>query len=190
MRSVNHWARCLVLGNTHKCLRVLTVSHFVGALLNPGLGYIPDLTRFLPYDRQWFLDGLDEVDYRTTDKCVKNGSNSYKPIWLPNGSTIRAEIVKFIAKRIEIGNQPQQPPQPNAGNGDESFDDDIGPNFGAMQDLPAVNQHGGAQPSDRALAPLVQYESHHRCYVSEVVLCDSFLCQLMRSTTTFETTRN
>ena len=74
--------------------------HFAEALFNPGFVRIPDLNDFLPYDKQWFLDGLNEVDFRTTDKCVKNEANAYRPSWLPAGSTIRDEIVKFVAKWI------------------------------------------------------------------------------------------
>ena len=105
MRSVNHWARCLVLGLVDKCFRVLTVPHFAAALFNPGFSRIPDLNDHLPWDKQWFTDGLREVDYRTTNECVKNHHNAYRPTWLPNGSTVRDEVVKFVAKRIEIAEE-------------------------------------------------------------------------------------
>ena len=56
------------------------------------------------------MDGLNEVDFRTTDRCVKNDQNRYNPVWLPNGSTIKGEVVKLIAKRIEViqADQPAQ----------------------------------------------------------------------------------
>ena len=31
----------------------------------------PDMTSYIPYAQQWFVDGLNEVDLRTTDRCVK-----------------------------------------------------------------------------------------------------------------------
>ena len=46
--EIVQWARCEILGICHKCLRALDVPHFAGCLLNPGVGYIPDLNDFLP----------------------------------------------------------------------------------------------------------------------------------------------
>ena len=141
--------------------------HFAEALFNPGFGRIPDLNDFLPYDKQWFLDGLNEVDFRTTDKCVKNEANAYRPSWLPAGSTIRDEIVKFVAKRIPEQNV-AQPADPNNQQEplDDSFDDDLGPNFGSMNQLPDANDLvGGNTREERALAAIVKYESHHKGYV-------------------------
>ena len=68
------------------------------------------MTSYIPYAQQWFVDGLNEVDLRTTDRCVKNDHNQYRPVWLPNGSSIKGEVIKMIAKRIEVieGERPAQ----------------------------------------------------------------------------------
>ena len=42
------WSRYQLLGLCHKTLRVLDIPHFAGILLNPGVGYIPDLNDYLP----------------------------------------------------------------------------------------------------------------------------------------------
>ena len=39
----------LVLGICHKLLRVLEPIHYAAALLNPGMGHIPDFNKFIPY---------------------------------------------------------------------------------------------------------------------------------------------
>ena len=43
------WAKFEILALSHKCLRVLDLPHFAGCLLNPGVGYIPDINEFLPW---------------------------------------------------------------------------------------------------------------------------------------------
>ena len=170
MRSVNHWARCLVLGVCHKCLRVLGVPHFAAALLNPGFGKIPDITSYIPYAQQWFMDGLNEVDFRTTDRCVKNNQNRYVPVWFPNGSTIKAEVIKMIAARIEIiqgapsalAVEHAQAPDLN-----DSFEDDLGPNFSDMGDLPNVaapENHLGTA-IEQATRAVDKYLHHSKGYV-------------------------
>lgn len=168
LRSVNHWARCLVLGICHKCLRVLGVPHFTATFLNPGVAKIIDINNFLPWDKQWFMDGLNEVDYRTTHKCIKNDSNSYQPTWVSAGSSIRNEIEKFIAGRIPNEPQPQVQPeiQPVIGGGDDSFDDDFGPDFNAIQNVDSGANVGGAGSKiDRVKRALQSYERHSKGYV-------------------------
>ena len=46
--EISSWAQFLLLGLCHKCLRVLEIPHFAGCLLNPGVGWIPDLNDYLP----------------------------------------------------------------------------------------------------------------------------------------------
>ena len=49
---------------------------------------------------------------------------------------------------------------------DGSFDDDLGPNFGSMNQLPDANDLvGGNTREERTLAAIVKYESHHKGYL-------------------------
>ena len=101
----------------------------------------------LPYKKQWFPDGFNNVDYCTTDKCVKNEENQYRPAWFSDGSNIRDKIATFVAERIPE----QKAAQPVESNNeqdvfDDSFDDDLGPNFGSMQ-LPNANDLVSANSS-------------------------------------------
>ena len=171
MRSVNHWARCLILGICHKCLRVLAAPHFAAAFLNAGFGRIPDLNEFIPRDKQWFTDGLNEVDYRTTHRCIKNDSNEYRPVWLPDGSSIRDAIIKMIANRLPQNPAvPPPPPPAPAVNGEDSSDDELGPNFEVLNNLPApgggANARGAGASVERVTRALLVYERYHKSYVN------------------------
>ena len=55
-----NWTRFLLLGLCHKTLRALDLPHFAACFLNPGVGRIPDLNEFLPWDRQWFSGGIEK----------------------------------------------------------------------------------------------------------------------------------
>ena len=49
---------------------------------------------------------------------------------------------------------------------DDSYDDDLAPNFGSMNQLPNANDLvGGNTSQERALAAIQKYESHHKGYV-------------------------
>ena len=50
--EISSWAKTLILGLCHKFLRVLDISHFAGILLNPGVGWIPDLNDYLPWGQE------------------------------------------------------------------------------------------------------------------------------------------
>ena len=80
---------------------MLYIPHFAGCLLNPGLGYIPDLNSFLPWDQDWFTLGINKENYRTTHKCIKNAANLYQPTWVQSEMTIRETVVAFYAKRLD-----------------------------------------------------------------------------------------
>ena len=58
---------------------MLDIPHFAAHLLNPGAGYITDFNVYLPWEHEWYVDGIQKEDYRTTDKCIKNESNLYRP---------------------------------------------------------------------------------------------------------------
>ena len=44
----------------------MCVSHFTAAFLNTGFGNVPDLTFYILKAKQWFKDGLDEIDFHVT----------------------------------------------------------------------------------------------------------------------------
>ena len=68
-----------------------------------------------------------------SELCIKNNSNSFRPTWLSDGSTIRDEIVKMIASRIASDPQPQPLPAPVLpSGGDDSSDEELGANFGVI----------------------------------------------------------
>lgn len=74
------------------------------------------------------MDGLNEMDFRTTDRCVKNDQNRYRPVWLPNDSSIKREVIKLMAKRIEVmeGERPAQAgDQPQSVDMNDSFEGDL-----------------------------------------------------------------
>ena len=74
------------------------------------------------------MDGLNEMDFRTTDRCVKNDQNWYRPVWLPNDSSIKREVIKLMAKRIEVmeGERPAQAgDQPQSVDMNDSFEVDL-----------------------------------------------------------------
>ena len=73
------WVRCQILGMSQKCLRVFEIPHFAGCLLNPGVGYIPDINNFLPWQTEWFSKGISKENFRTMHACVKNANNRYRP---------------------------------------------------------------------------------------------------------------
>lgn len=141
------------------------------------------MTSYIPYAQQWFIDGLNEVDFRTTDRCVKNDHNQYRPVWLPNGSSIKGEVIKLIAKRIEVieGERPAQADeQPQDIDMNDSFEDDLGPNFDDMGDLPNIaapeNAHGTAvEQISRALD---KYAQHSKGYVPLQLSFASYFCSL------------
>ena len=82
-------ARFEILGLCPKCLRVLDIPHFSECLLNPGVGRILDLNLFLPWTEEWFSQGIDHENYRTTHLGVKNENNKYIPNWLKPSQSIR-----------------------------------------------------------------------------------------------------
>ena len=125
------------------------------------------MTSFLPWDKQWFLDDLEEVDYRTTHRSIKNDSKSFRPTWLPDGSTIRDEIVKLIASRLETEPIPAPPAvQAPPTDGDDSSDDEFGPNFGAIVNLPGSGANeGGSSALTRVSNAINAYERHAKGYV-------------------------
>ena len=69
----------LILGLSHKCLRMLDIPHFAGCLLNPGVGEIKVLNTYLPWDWQWFIEGVNKENYRVTHRCIKNEHNQFRP---------------------------------------------------------------------------------------------------------------
>ena len=72
-------------------------------------------------------------------------------------------MVKFVAKRIPEQDEPHQVGPVNQDALDDSFDDDLCPNFGSMNELPVANDLvGGNTNYERALAAIVKYESHHK----------------------------
>ena len=144
MRSVNHFARCLILGLCHKCLRVLQIPHFLAAYLNPGFGRIPDLNAYIPNDSRWFIDGMNEVDLRTTDRCIKNDSNLYRPSWVSQGSSIREELEKYIMNWVPDIAQPVH----DELGGSDSSDDDLAPDFNGFNNLPAAERGIQGSPID------------------------------------------
>ena len=130
---------------------------------------ISDITDYIPYDPRWFRDGLAEVDFCTTDRCVKNDQNRYLPVWLPDGSTIKGEVIKMISERIKI-TEPEQIAEPveqlYAPDLDDS-DDDFGPNFDAMSELPNAMAPGNAQGTaiEQATRAMSDYMRHAKGYV-------------------------
>ena len=76
-------------------------------------------------------------------------------------------MVKFVASRIPEENAAQRVDPNNPQDGlDDSFDDDLGPNFGSMNQFPIANDLvGGNTSHERALAAIRKYESHHKGYV-------------------------
>ena len=171
-------------GVCHKCLRVLGVPHFAAALLNPGYGKIPDLTSHIPYAQQWFMDGLNEVDFRTTDRSVKNDQNRYRPVWLPNGSSIKGEVIKLIGKRIEVmeSERPAQVgDQPQSVDMNDSFEDDLGPNFDDMHDFPnmAAPENALGTAVEQVSRRLDKYAQHSKGYVpSQLVVFENYCLSL------------
>ena len=79
--------------------------------------------------------------------ALKNEENQYRPAWFSDGSNIRDKIATFVAERI-----PEQKAAQSVGFNneqdvfDDSFDDDLGPNFGSMQ-LPNANDLVSANSS-------------------------------------------
>ena len=132
------------------------------------------MNELLPWDKQWFTDGLNEVDYRTTDRCIKSDSNTYRPPWLSDGTSVRDAIIKIIADRLPQG-PPVPPPPPipaNAANGDDSSDDELSPNFAALNNLLVAGENaaGNGTPVERVTRALQAYENHHKGYVTSTNL--------------------
>ena len=96
---------------------------------------------------------------------IKNEANKYRPscIWLPDGFTIRDEIMKFMTEQILVKNA-IQPVDPNTQQEDlnDSFGDDLGP----RNQSPDVNTlvHDNAS-QERDLAAIAKYKSHHKRYM-------------------------
>ena len=76
------------------------MPHFAAFLLNPGTAHIPDLNNFLPWDEEWFSDGISRETLRVTHACVKNEYNQYSPTWLQHGESIRKHIVELLSKKV------------------------------------------------------------------------------------------
>ena len=128
------------------------------------------------------MDGLNEMDFRTTDRCVKNDQNRYRPVWLPNDSSIKREVIKLMAKRIEVmeGERPAQAgDQPQSVDINDSFEGDLGPNFDDMDDLPnrAAPKNMLGIAVEKVSRSLDKYAQHSKGYVPLhlVVLVNYFL---------------
>ena len=172
--EITLWARCVILGLSHKCLRVLELPHFAGCLLNPGVGYIPNLNLYLPWNEDWFGNGIAKEDFRTTHACVKNETNRYRPVWLQPGETIYSVIIDFLGRRMHKKKQVKQqlktsPIKLNRKRAEESVSDKsvrktkfilFGPNLGVM------NLAAGAElqvsPRAQAAASLSKYDRYHK----------------------------
>ena len=50
--DIRNWARQMIMGYCHKALRVLEPVHYAAFMLNPGTGYIPDLSNIIPYGEE------------------------------------------------------------------------------------------------------------------------------------------
>ena len=155
-------AQLLLLGVCHKCLRVLAPIHFAAAFLNPGFGRIPDINKYLPWDKQWFKDGIDSATYQVTHKCIKNSSDLYFPQWLTDGNTIKDEVIALLAKRLP---EELPPPPPPLSDSDDS-EDDLGPNLSHLHMLGrrAPGVRTGVQ---QATAAIRKYEAHSKGYVTK-----------------------
>ena len=173
--DITRWARYLFLGLCHKTLRVLEIPHFAGCLLNPGLGYIPDLNRFLPWDNDWFTAGITKETYRTTHKCIKNAENLYQPIWVPSGVTIRETVVNFYAKRLDMDSSRHSNnvpirlervsrnlhiPQSNLNRRRNNFAL-FGPKFDMMTSLMGSDL---LSTKEQAIMDMTKYERYHKGY--------------------------
>ena len=162
--DINKWAQYLVLGVCHKCLRVFDVPHFAAFLFDPSLAYIPDLDKFIPYDKEWFQNGMAAVDYRTTDRCVKNEFNSYRPKWLQENQTIEQAVMIWISKYFE--DEEVADAQVGQADDDEEDDDDFGPQFGALENLPD-RHHNGASALERTILAVNAYRTHQKGYLKK-----------------------
>ena len=90
------------MGYCHKALRVLEPLHYAAFLLNPGTGYIPDLSDVIPSQEEWFKMELASVDYRVTHKCVKNQSRGFRPTWQSDDGIIN-NVIQLFNERLQIG---------------------------------------------------------------------------------------
>ena len=92
-------------------------------------------------------------------------------------------MIKLIAKRIEVmeGERPAQAgDQPQNVDMNDSFEDDLGPNFDDMGDLPNIsapeNAHGTAV--EQVSRALDKYAQHSKGYVPLQLSFTSYFCSL------------
>ena len=167
--EISTWARREILGLSHKCLRALQVPHFAGCLLNPGVGYIPDLNHYLPWDEEWFVFGVTKEDFRTTDKCIKNDTNSYHPTWLQPGETIYAAVINLFAKRIQNSEQGEQEINNVRKKKEESSSVNLEKRskfvlFGPKLNTMHLDSGVDVSPKSKAAELISKYDSYHKGY--------------------------
>ncbi len=77
-------------------------------------------------------------------------------------------------------------PHAPAVNGEDTSDDELGPNFGILNNLPApggANARGAGTSVERVTRALLVYERHHKGYVNSTFL-QAIIVLSVRSTTT------
>ncbi len=123
-------------------------------------------TDYIPFGKQWFVDGLNEVDFRTTDRCVKNRNNRYQPVWLPDNSSIMDEVVKLIAKCVEIVGPQRAVAVNQLVELDDSFESRA--KFGDIGNLPAAAAPANALGTaiDQVTVAVTQYLQHPKGYAT------------------------
>ena len=75
--------------------------------------------------------------------------------------------MKFIDEKVPYEARPNAPEPQKPVGGDDSFDDDLVPNFNDLQNLPsqAHQAHAHGTPLEQARSAMQEYERHHKGYV-------------------------